>query len=148
MVWKPHPEALGLSLSIDLRQIRQQDAAQPTHLISGRIYQNRAARSAAPSTVDLAQRSSVSDAFQQSEGLLANPGREENRIDVTWPRSLATIVGQGVITADQDRNCAPRMTRSSHHTVLPSMHSCEARASALGRSCCRPNSMATCSVAS
>ncbi|MER8824030.1 FtsK/SpoIIIE domain-containing protein [Mesorhizobium sp. M0991] len=101
MIWKPHAEALGLSLSIDLRQIRQQDAAQPTHLISGRIHQNRASRSAAPSTVDLAQRSSVSDAFQQSEGLLANPGREENRIDVTWPRSLAAIVEQGVITSDQ-----------------------------------------------
>ncbi|WP_354288333.1 FtsK/SpoIIIE domain-containing protein [Sphingomonas sp. UYEF23] len=101
MVWKPHPEALGLSLSIDLRQIRQQDATHPTHLISGRIHQNRASRSAAPSTVDLAQRSSVSDAFQQSEGLLANPGREENRIDLIWPRSLAAIVDQGVITHDQ-----------------------------------------------
>jgi len=101
MVWKPHPEALGLSLSIDLRQIRQQDATQPTHLMSGRIHQNRASRSAAPSTVDLAQRSSVSDAFQQSEGLLANPGREEHRIDVTWPRSLTAIVEQGVITPDQ-----------------------------------------------
>ena len=101
MVWRPHPEALGLSLSIDLRQIRQQDAALPTYLISGRIHQNRASRSAAPSTVDLAQRSSVSDAFQQSEGLLANPGREENRIDVSWPRSLATIVEHGVITPDQ-----------------------------------------------
>lgn len=101
MIWKPHPEALGLSLSIDLRQIRQQDAAQPTYLISGRIHQNRASRSAAPSTVDLAQRSSVSDAFQQSEGLLANPGREENRIDVSWPKSLAAIVDQGVITSDQ-----------------------------------------------
>jgi len=101
MVWKPHAEALGLSFSIDLRQIRQQDAAQPTYLISGRIHQNRASRSAAPSTVDLAQRSSVSDAFQQSEGLLANPGREENRVDVIWPRSLGSIVDQGVITPDQ-----------------------------------------------
>lgn len=101
MFWKPHPEALGLSLSIDLRQIRQQDTTQPTYLISGRIHQNRTSRNAAPSTVDLAQRSSVSDAFQQSEGLLANPGREENRIDVTWPRSLATIIEHGVITPNQ-----------------------------------------------
>ncbi|MFC7737578.1 FtsK/SpoIIIE domain-containing protein [Roseomonas sp. GCM10028921] len=101
LIWRPHPEALGLSLSIDLRQIRQKDASQPTYLISGRIHQNRASRSAAPSSVDLAQRSSVSDAFQQSEGLLANPGREENRIDVIWPRSLASIVDQGVLTLDQ-----------------------------------------------
>ncbi|KQP52455.1 hypothetical protein ASF41_12435 [Methylobacterium sp. Leaf111] len=101
MIWKPHPEALGLSLSIDLRQIRHQDATLPTHLISGRIHQNRVSRSAAPSTVNLAQRSSVSDAFQQSEGLLANPGRDENRIDITWPRALAAIVEQGVITSDQ-----------------------------------------------
>lgn len=99
LTWKPKPEALGLSLSIDLRQIRQQDAAQPTFLISGRIYHNRASRNAAPSVVDLAQRTTVLDAFQQSEGLLANPGREENRIDITWPRSLAAIVESGVITA-------------------------------------------------
>jgi len=101
LTWKPLPEALGLSLPIDLRQIRQQDAAQPTFLIGGRIHQNRASRSAAPSTVDLAQRSTVSDAFQQSEGLLANPGRDESRIDIQWLKSLASIVENGVITADQ-----------------------------------------------
>jgi DNA segregation ATPase FtsK/SpoIIIE, S-DNA-T family len=99
MTWKPKPEALGLSLSIDLRQIRKQDATQPTFLITGRIHHNRANRNAAPSVVDLAQRSTVLDAFQQSEGLLANPGRDENRIDVTWPQSLDAIVESGVITA-------------------------------------------------
>lgn len=98
MTWKPKPEALGLSLSIDLRRIRQQDSAQPTFLLSGRIHHNRASRNAAPSVVDLAQRSTVLDAFQQSEGLLANPQRDENRIDVSWPRSLAAIVESGVIT--------------------------------------------------
>ncbi|GHD20794.1 hypothetical protein GCM10016234_33510 [Tianweitania populi] len=113
MVWKPHPEALGLSLSIDLRQIRQQDATQPTHLITGRIYQNRASRRAAPSNVDLAQRSSVTDAFQQSEGLLANPGRDENCIDVTWPRALTAIVEQGVITSDQGQEL-----RSAYDTFV------------------------------
>lgn len=101
MTWKPKPEALGLSLSIDLRQIRKQDATQPTFLISGRIHHNRASRNAAPSVVDLAQRSTVLDAFQQSEGLLANPGRDENRIDVTWPQSLEAIVESGVITATE-----------------------------------------------
>ncbi|ETI60101.1 hypothetical protein C100_19800 [Sphingobium sp. C100] len=99
MTWKPKPEALGLSLSIDLRQIRKQDSIQPTFLISGRIHHNRASRNAAPSVVDLAQRSTVLDAFQQSEGLLANPGRDENRIDITWPQSLAAIIDSGVITA-------------------------------------------------
>lgn len=101
MVWKPHPESLGLSMSIDLRQIRPANTAQPTYLISGRIHQNRASSSAAPTMVDLRQRSSVSDSFQQSEGLLANPGREESRVDIFWPKALAAIVEQGVITSEQ-----------------------------------------------
>lgn len=99
LTWKPLPEALGLSLPIDLRQIRPQDESQPTFLIGGRIHQNRASRSAAPSTVDLAHRTTVSDAFQQSEGLLANPGREESRIDVQWTAALASVVESGIITA-------------------------------------------------
>lgn len=101
MLWKPPAEALGLSLSIDLRRVRPQEASEATRLIAGRIHQNRTSRSAAPSTVDLAQRSSVSDAFQQSEGLLANPGRPENRIDLIWPKALQGIVEQGIITADE-----------------------------------------------
>jgi S-DNA-T family DNA segregation ATPase FtsK/SpoIIIE len=101
MLWKPPAEALGLSLSIDLRRVRPLDQTQPTRLIAGRIHQNRTSRNAAPSTVDLAQRSSVSDAFQQSEGLLANPGRAENCVDENWIKALASIVDQGVITSGE-----------------------------------------------
>lgn len=98
MVWKAPAEALGFSLPIDLRHIRPEAAVEPTRLVSGRIHQNRASRSATSTTVDLAQRSSVSDSFGQSDGLLANVGRRENRIDETWPAALEAIVQQGVLT--------------------------------------------------
>lgn len=98
MVWKAPAEALGLSLPIDLRHIRREAPEEPTRLVSGRVHQNRASRSATSTTVDLAQRSSVSDAFGQSDGLLANVGRRDNCIDETWPAALQAIVDQGVLT--------------------------------------------------
>lgn len=101
MLWKPPAEALGLSMPLDFRQIRPQEPEKPTYLVTGRIYQNRTSRSVAPSTVDLLERSSVSDAFKQSEGLLANPGPQENRIDLNWPAALEGIVQQGILTSAQ-----------------------------------------------
>jgi S-DNA-T family DNA segregation ATPase FtsK/SpoIIIE len=99
MVWKAPAEALGLSLPIDLRHIRREAAEEPTRLVSGRIHQNRGSRSATSTTVDLAQRSSVTDAFGQSDGLLANVGRGDNCIDETLPAALQAIVDQGVLTS-------------------------------------------------
>lgn len=101
MTWKPAAEALGLSLPLELGQIRPIDEGKPTYLVTGRISQSWNSKSAGPTAVDLLQRSSVSDAFQQTDGLLANPGPDENRIDLRWLEALRRIEDQSIITRAQ-----------------------------------------------
>lgn len=100
LIWRPQAEALGLSLSQDLRHIwpKEKDYAR---LLTGRVHQNRAARAAMATGVDLAVRTSLTDVFGGSEGLLANPGRPEYRIDEQWSASLADIAARRILTAAQ-----------------------------------------------
>lgn len=100
LIWRPRPEAFGLSLSQDLRHIWAKDAEQ-ARLLTGRVHQNRATRAAQATGVDLGQRTSITDVFGGSEGLLANPGRGEYRIDEAWPHALAEIERQRVLTVAQ-----------------------------------------------
>lgn len=101
LVWKPAPEALGLSFPQDLRRIRPQPSADATRLLTGHIQQNRSARGTIGASINLAERASINDAFNQSDGLLANDGRAEFRIDQTWPAALEEIRGNGVLTPDR-----------------------------------------------
>lgn len=98
--WRPPGEAFGLSLSQDLRRILPKDAKQ-AWLLTGRVHQNRATRAAMAAGVDLAERTSITDVFGGSEGLLANPGRAEARIDERWRAALGEIEAQRILTAYQ-----------------------------------------------
>lgn len=100
LIWRPRSEAIGLSLSQDLRHILPKDAEQ-ARLLTGRVHQNRATRAAMASSVDLGVRTSITDTFGGSEGLLANPGRSEFRLDNRWLEALADIEQQRIITPAQ-----------------------------------------------
>ncbi|CAO4157155.1 FtsK/SpoIIIE domain-containing protein [Methylorubrum extorquens] len=100
LIWRPRPEAFGLSLSQDLRHIWPKDAER-ARLLTGRVHQNRATRAAQATGIDLGERTSITDVFGGSEGLLANPGRADYRIDEAWPIQLAEIERQRVITIGQ-----------------------------------------------
>lgn len=100
LIWRPRPEAFGLSLSQDLRHIWAKDGER-ARLLTGRVHQNRATRAAQATGVDLGERTSITDVFGGSEGLLANPGRAEYRIDEAWPKALADIEKQKVLTGAQ-----------------------------------------------
>lgn len=100
LTWRPPSEAFGLSLSQDLRHIWPKDAER-ARLLTGRVHQNRATRAAMATGVDLGERTSITDVFGGSDGLLANPGRPDYRIDEAWPAALADIERQRILTSDQ-----------------------------------------------
>ena len=101
LTWRPPAEAIGLSLSQDLRWIRPKDPKDATRLLTGRVHHNRSGSAAAVAAVSLAARTSILDAFGQSGGVLANPGRPENRIDERWPAALVEIGQDAILTAQQ-----------------------------------------------
>lgn len=100
MIWKPEPNAIGLSFPLDLKHLRPagSDAAR---LMTGKVRHNRASRSASVSNVNLAERTTIIDAFGESRGELANVGRAADRIDQTWPAALQNIRDQGILTEPQ-----------------------------------------------
>ena len=98
LLWRAPAEAIGLSLSYDLRLIRPDDRTMATLLLSGHARQNRAARANLARGLDLSQRTSISDAQGQSEGYLANPASGDHHIEKIWPVSLAQIVSDDIIT--------------------------------------------------
>jgi S-DNA-T family DNA segregation ATPase FtsK/SpoIIIE len=100
MTWKPAPNAIGLSLPIDLRHLRPA-GSESARLMTGKVRHNRASRSASATNINLAERTSIIDAFGESRGELANVGRATERVDLTWPVSLQTIRDQGILTAEQ-----------------------------------------------
>ncbi|MGB8843625.1 MAG: FtsK/SpoIIIE domain-containing protein [Aliidongia sp.] len=100
LTWRPPSEAFGLSLSQDLRHILPKDGER-ARLLTGRVHQNRATRAAMATGVDLGERTSITDVFGGSDGLLANPGRPDYRIDDAWPLALADIERQRILTASQ-----------------------------------------------
>ncbi|MFG1392321.1 FtsK/SpoIIIE domain-containing protein [Xanthobacter agilis] len=117
LIWRPFSEALGLSLSQDLRQILPKDATF-ARLMTGRVQQSRVARAAQATGIDLAVRTSIIDAFGSSDGLLANPTRSEDRIDTFWPGALQDIERQRILTPDQAASC-----RSAYDSFLASYSS-------------------------
>lgn len=100
LTWRPRPEAFGLSFSQDLRHIWPKEADH-ARLLTGRVHQNRATRAAQATGVDLGERTSITDVFGGSEGLLANPGRPDYRIDEAWLQALADIEAQRILTSAQ-----------------------------------------------
>jgi S-DNA-T family DNA segregation ATPase FtsK/SpoIIIE len=100
LIWRPRPEAFGLRSRRTFRHIWAKDADR-ARLLTGRVHQNRATRAAQAAGIDLGERTSITDAFGGSEGLLANPSRLENRIDEAWPKALEEIERQRVLTATQ-----------------------------------------------
>jgi len=101
LIWSPPAEALGLSISLDLRRLRPEDRDETTRLLTGRIHIDQSSRSSTPTVIDLAQRTSIIDTFGASEGLLANDGRSVDRIDEIWPKNLQDIEDRKIITAVQ-----------------------------------------------
>ncbi|AYV46557.1 hypothetical protein CFHF_21410 [Caulobacter flavus] len=101
LIWSPPAEALGLSISLDLRRLRPENKDEATRLLTGRIHIDQSSRSSTPTVIDLAQRTSVIDTFGASDGLLANDGRSGDRIDLIWPKNLQDIEDRKIITAAQ-----------------------------------------------
>ncbi len=100
LIWRPAPEALGLSMSLDLRRVRPEQAGERTRLLTGTVRQNRASRSTSHSGIDLKERTTIIDAFGQSDGDLANADRTPDRVDLAWPAALDRIAEQKVLTAE------------------------------------------------
>lgn len=100
MTWKPAPEAIGLSMPLDLRHLRPEGSTE-ARLMTGKVRHNRTSRTSSSTSVDLAERTSIIDTFGQSGGKLANVGRIADRVDISWPNSLATIREQGVLTSEK-----------------------------------------------
>lgn len=100
LIWKPAPEALGLSMSLDMRRLRPEQPSERTRLMTGCVRQNRASRTGSLGGLDIKERTTLIDAFGQSDGDLANADLAAERIDITWPSALDRIVDQKVLLTD------------------------------------------------
>lgn len=97
MTWRAPAEAIGLSLSYDVRAIRPKEPSASTSLLSGRVRENRSRRAASATGLDLKQRTSISDAHGNTEGWLANPSAREHRVDLDWLDALSRIELDGIV---------------------------------------------------
>jgi S-DNA-T family DNA segregation ATPase FtsK/SpoIIIE len=98
MVWTPKADTMITAFPLDL-EVLAHDATR-TPLLTARVAANRYDRHGAVQAVNLASAATITDVGGNSDGRLADPRKPAHRVDENWHSSLARLVRDGIVTAD------------------------------------------------